>query len=118
MRLPTGVKNKYLNVYIYIIFLHLPSSTVYSLFISSACAVSAMLRDVAGSCVSHVRSNGVDGEEVNGDMEIDIVLCQSELIKRTLQLCHLLPPGFMPVRLNSYHTHTLNMSYSVYFKGS
>lgn len=80
MRLPTGVKNKYLNVYIYIIFLHLPSSTVYSLFISSACAVSAMLRDVAGSCVSHVRSNGVDGEEVNGDMEIDIVLCQSELI--------------------------------------
>lgn len=61
-----------------------------------ACAVSAMLRDVAGSCVSHVRSNGVDREEVNGDMEIDIVLCQSELIKRTLQLCHLLPPGFMP----------------------
>lgn len=37
-------------------------------------------------------------------MEFDVVLCQSELTERALQLCHLLPPGFMPVSLNSYHT--------------
>uniref|UniRef100_A0A3Q3KF13 GPAT/DHAPAT C-terminal domain-containing protein n=1 Tax=Monopterus albus TaxID=43700 RepID=A0A3Q3KF13_MONAL len=30
------------------------------------------------------------------DMEFDVVLCQSELTERALQLCHLLPPGFMP----------------------
>ncbi|XP_068581670.1 glycerol-3-phosphate acyltransferase 2, mitochondrial [Cebidichthys violaceus] len=54
-----------------------------------ACAVSAMLCEVVGS-------GGVDGEQVNSDMEFDVVLCQSELTERALQLCHLLPPGFMP----------------------
>uniref|UniRef100_A0A667WMW9 Glycerol-3-phosphate acyltransferase 2, mitochondrial n=1 Tax=Myripristis murdjan TaxID=586833 RepID=A0A667WMW9_9TELE len=47
-----------------------------------ACAVSAMLHEVASSGVS--------------DMEFAVVLCQSELNERVLQLCHLLPPGFMP----------------------
>ncbi|XP_074495436.1 glycerol-3-phosphate acyltransferase 2, mitochondrial isoform X1 [Sebastes fasciatus] len=62
-----------------------------------ACAVSAMLCEVVGSGVSsRVRSDGVDGEQVNGDMEFDVALCQSELTERALQLCHLLPPGFMP----------------------
>ncbi|XP_054466346.1 glycerol-3-phosphate acyltransferase 2, mitochondrial [Anoplopoma fimbria] len=62
-----------------------------------ACAVAAMLCEVVGSGVSsRVRSDGVDGEQVNGDMEFDVVLCQSELTERALQLCHLLPPGFMP----------------------
>ncbi|XP_026198340.1 glycerol-3-phosphate acyltransferase 2, mitochondrial isoform X2 [Anabas testudineus] len=62
-----------------------------------ACAVSAMLCEVAVSGVSsRVRSDGVDGDEVKGDMEFDVVLCQSELTERALQLCHLLPPGFMP----------------------
>uniref|UniRef100_A0A3Q3MF33 Glycerol-3-phosphate acyltransferase 2, mitochondrial n=1 Tax=Labrus bergylta TaxID=56723 RepID=A0A3Q3MF33_9LABR len=62
-----------------------------------ACAVSAMLCDVACSGVSsRVRSDGVDGEELKGDMEFDVALCQSELNERALQLCHLLPPGFMP----------------------
>ncbi|CAJ1069119.1 glycerol-3-phosphate acyltransferase 2%2C mitochondrial isoform X2 [Xyrichtys novacula] len=62
-----------------------------------ACAVSAMLCEVACSGVSsRVRSDGVDGEEVKGDMEFDVALCQSELTERALQLCHLLPPGFMP----------------------
>lgn len=76
-----------------------------SLFL--ACAVSAMLCEVAVSGVSsRVRSDGVDGDEVKGDMEFDVVLCQSELTERALWLCHLLPPGFMPVSLNSNHTHT------------
>ncbi|XP_040011477.1 glycerol-3-phosphate acyltransferase 2, mitochondrial isoform X2 [Xiphias gladius] len=62
-----------------------------------ACAVSAMLCEVAISGVSsRVRSDGVDGEDVRGDMEFDVLLCQSELTERALQLCHLLPPGFMP----------------------
>ncbi|XP_070690554.1 glycerol-3-phosphate acyltransferase 2, mitochondrial [Pempheris klunzingeri] len=62
-----------------------------------ACAVSAMLCEVAGSGVSsRVRSGGVDGEEVKSDMEFNVVLCQSELTERALQLCHLLPLGFMP----------------------
>lgn len=62
-----------------------------------ACAVSAMLSDVAGSGVSgRARSNGVDGEEVKGDVEFDVALCQTELTNRALQLCHLLPPGFIP----------------------
>ncbi|XP_029296675.1 glycerol-3-phosphate acyltransferase 2, mitochondrial [Cottoperca gobio] len=62
-----------------------------------ACAVSAMLCEVVGSGVSsRVRNDGVDGEQVNGDMEFDVVLCQSELTERALQLSHLLPPGFMP----------------------
>ncbi|KAM3611617.1 uncharacterized protein V6R79_021397 [Siganus canaliculatus] len=62
-----------------------------------ACAVSAMLREVVTSGVSsRVRSGGLDGEEVKDDMEFDVVLCQSELTERALQLCHLLPPGSMP----------------------
>ncbi|XP_071392981.1 glycerol-3-phosphate acyltransferase 2, mitochondrial [Centroberyx affinis] len=62
-----------------------------------ACAVSAMLCEVAGSGISsRVRSDGVEGEQDREDMEFDVVLCQSELTERALQLCHLLPPGFMP----------------------
>lgn len=73
-----------------------------------------MLCGVASSGVSsRVRTDGVDGEKVKGDMEFDVVLCQSKLTERALQLCHLLPPGFMPVSLNSYHTHTSSMSHSV-----
>ncbi|XP_051279450.1 glycerol-3-phosphate acyltransferase 2, mitochondrial isoform X2 [Dicentrarchus labrax] len=69
----------------------------FILEVVGACAVSAMLCEVAGSGVSsRVRSSGVDGEEVKGDMEFDVVLCESELTERALQLCHLLPPGFMP----------------------
>ncbi|KAK9522977.1 hypothetical protein VZT92_019410 [Zoarces viviparus] len=69
----------------------------FILEVVGACAVSAMLCEVVGSGVSsRVRSDGVDGEQVNGDMEFDVVLCQSELTERALQLCHLLPPGFMP----------------------
>uniref|UniRef100_A0A8C4IJZ4 Glycerol-3-phosphate acyltransferase 2, mitochondrial n=1 Tax=Dicentrarchus labrax TaxID=13489 RepID=A0A8C4IJZ4_DICLA len=54
----------------------------FILEVVGACAVSAMLCEVAGSGVS--------------DMEFDVVLCESELTERALQLCHLLPPGFMP----------------------
>uniref|UniRef100_A0A3B3CGA8 Glycerol-3-phosphate acyltransferase 2, mitochondrial n=1 Tax=Oryzias melastigma TaxID=30732 RepID=A0A3B3CGA8_ORYME len=62
-----------------------------------ACAVSAMLREVVFSGVSsRVRTEGVEGEEVKDDMEFDVVLCQTELTERALQLCHLLPPGSMP----------------------
>nr|XP_057926369.1 glycerol-3-phosphate acyltransferase 2, mitochondrial isoform X1 [Doryrhamphus excisus] len=62
-----------------------------------ACAVSAMLYEVAGSGVSSkVRSDSIDGEKVKGDLEFDVVLLQSELTERALQLCHLLPPGFIP----------------------
>lgn len=59
---------------------------------------------VASGVSSRVESGSVDGEKVKGDMDFDVVLCQSELMERALQLCHLLPPGFMPVSLNSYHT--------------
>ncbi|XP_028434259.1 glycerol-3-phosphate acyltransferase 2, mitochondrial isoform X2 [Perca flavescens] len=80
--------------------LTLQAQIVTHTFISEAvgaCAVSAMLCEVVGSGVSNrVRSDGVDGEQVNSDMEFDVVLCQSELTERALQLCHLLPPGFMP----------------------
>ncbi|XP_072288987.1 glycerol-3-phosphate acyltransferase 2, mitochondrial isoform X2 [Eucyclogobius newberryi] len=80
--------------------LSLQAQTVTHAFILEAvgaCAVSAMLSDVAGSGVSsRVRSDGVDGDRVRGDMEFDVVLCQTELTNRALQLCHLLPPGFMP----------------------
>lgn len=67
-----------------------------------------MLCEVVASGVSsRVKSGSVDGEKVKGDMDFDVVLCQSELMERALQLCHLLPPGVMPVSLNSYHTsHT------------
>ncbi|TNN66870.1 Glycerol-3-phosphate acyltransferase 2, mitochondrial [Liparis tanakae] len=54
---------------------------------SDACAVSAMLCEVV--------SSGVDGE-VNGDMDFNVVLGQSELTEKALHLCHLLPPGFLP----------------------
>ena len=71
-----------------------------------ACAVSAMLCEVANSGIgSRVRTSDVNGEEVTSDMEFDVVLCQSELTEKALQLCHLLPPGFMTVSLNSFHTH-------------
>ncbi|XP_033828362.1 glycerol-3-phosphate acyltransferase 2, mitochondrial [Periophthalmus magnuspinnatus] len=80
--------------------LSLQAQTVTHAFILEAvgaCAVSAMLSEVAVSGVSsRVRSDGVDGAEVKGDMEFDVVLCQTELTNRALQLCHLLPPGFMP----------------------
>ncbi|KAJ3603680.1 hypothetical protein NHX12_028424 [Muraenolepis orangiensis] len=51
-----------------------------------ACAVSAMLCEVAGTGVRVDR----------GDMEFDVALCHRQLTQRTLQLCHLLPPGFVP----------------------
>ncbi|XP_034093910.1 glycerol-3-phosphate acyltransferase 2, mitochondrial [Gymnodraco acuticeps] len=62
-----------------------------------ACVVSAMLCEVVCSGVSsRVRSDGVDGEQVSGDMKCDVLLCESELTERALQLSHLLPPGFLP----------------------
>ncbi|XP_038133128.1 glycerol-3-phosphate acyltransferase 2, mitochondrial [Cyprinodon tularosa] len=62
-----------------------------------ACAVSAMLCEVVLCGVSGtVRTDSVKAEEVRGDMEFDVVLGQSELTEKALQLCHLLPPGFMP----------------------
>ncbi|XP_056134529.1 glycerol-3-phosphate acyltransferase 2, mitochondrial [Lampris incognitus] len=62
-----------------------------------ACAVSAMLSEVAGRGVSgRVRRDGVEGDEVKGSLEFDVVLCQEELTEKALQLCHLLPPGFKP----------------------
>ncbi|KAL6113945.1 uncharacterized protein ACO6RY_04829 [Pungitius sinensis] len=80
--------------------LSLHAQIVTHTFVSEAvgaCAVSAMLCELVDSGVSsRVRSGGVDGEQVSGDMEFDVVLCQSELMERALQLCHLLPPGFMP----------------------
>uniref|UniRef100_A0A3Q4HIJ9 Glycerol-3-phosphate acyltransferase 2, mitochondrial n=1 Tax=Neolamprologus brichardi TaxID=32507 RepID=A0A3Q4HIJ9_NEOBR len=75
------------------------AKTVTHAFISEAvgaCAVSAMLCEVAHSGVSSSVRSDVEGVEVKGDTEFDVVLCQSELTARTLQLCHLLPPGFMP----------------------
>lgn len=67
-----------------------------------------MLCEVVASGVSSsMKSGSVEGEKVKGDMDFDVVLCQSELMERALQLCHLLPPGFLPVGLNSYHSsHT------------
>ncbi|KAM4577507.1 glycerol-3-phosphate acyltransferase 2, mitochondrial [Odontesthes bonariensis] len=80
--------------------LSLQAQTVTHTFILEAvgaCAVSAMLCEVVFSGVSSkVRTDGVEGEEVKGDMEFDVVLCQAELTERALQLCHLLPPGVMP----------------------
>ncbi|XP_030273196.1 glycerol-3-phosphate acyltransferase 2, mitochondrial isoform X2 [Sparus aurata] len=79
--------------------LTLQAQIVTHAFISEAvgaCAVSAMLCEVANSGIgSRVRTGSVDGEEVTSDMEFDVVLCQSELTEKALQLCHLLPPGFM-----------------------
>ncbi|XP_062237886.1 glycerol-3-phosphate acyltransferase 2, mitochondrial [Platichthys flesus] len=80
--------------------LALQAQMVTHTFISEAvgaCAVSAMLCEVAVSGVgSGGRNDGVDAAEVRGDTDFDVVLCQSELTERALQLCHLLPPGFMP----------------------
>ncbi|XP_060928359.1 glycerol-3-phosphate acyltransferase 2, mitochondrial [Limanda limanda] len=77
--------------------LALQAQIVTHTFISEAvgaCAVSSMLCEVA---VSGVRSGlRNDGAEVRGDPDFDVALCQSELTERALQLCHLLPPGFMP----------------------
>ncbi|KAM8866694.1 glycerol-3-phosphate acyltransferase 2, mitochondrial isoform 1-T1 [Synchiropus picturatus] len=61
-----------------------------------ACAVSAMLCEVVSSGVSRVRKCGVMAEEVEGDMEFDVLLCQDKLTERAQLLCHLLPPGFVP----------------------
>ncbi|XP_068166910.1 glycerol-3-phosphate acyltransferase 2, mitochondrial [Antennarius striatus] len=62
-----------------------------------ACAVLAMLCDVASSGISsRIRSGGVDWEEAKGHLDFDVVLCQSKLTEIALQLTHLLPPGFMP----------------------
>ncbi|XP_047236821.1 glycerol-3-phosphate acyltransferase 2, mitochondrial isoform X2 [Girardinichthys multiradiatus] len=69
----------------------------FILEVVGACAVSAMLCEVVLSSVSsRLRTDGVKGEEVRGDMEFDVVLSQSELTEKALQLCHLLPPGIMP----------------------
>lgn len=87
------------------------------MFVFVACAVSAMLCEVAHSGVSSSVRSDVEGVEVKGDTEFDVVLCQSELTARALQLCHLLPPGFMPVSLNSYLTHTHTHSQRVSFNG-
>ncbi|KAG7273149.1 hypothetical protein CRUP_034547 [Coryphaenoides rupestris] len=65
-----------------------------------ACAVSAMLCEVAGGAVS---SSRVHGQEVKGDMEFDVVLCEAQLTQHSLQLCHLLPPGFLPPCQSSYN---------------
>lgn len=85
-----------------------PLLLCFSICVFLACAVSAMLCEVAASGISsRVKSGSVDGEKVKGDMDFDVALCQSELMERALQLSHLLPPGFLPVSLNSYHTsHT------------
>ncbi|KAK2898847.1 hypothetical protein Q8A67_010265 [Cirrhinus molitorella] len=48
-----------------------------------ACAVSAMLSEVVG-CGG------------GGDLEFDVVLGQEELTEKSLQLTHLLSPGFIP----------------------
>lgn len=101
-------KNRYQELKEILVRFHLfPSFSVFTCLLL-ACAVSAMLCEVVASGVSSsVKSGGVDGEKVKGDMDFDVVLCQSELIERALQLCHLLPPGFLPVGLNSYHSsHT------------
>ncbi|XP_013857994.1 glycerol-3-phosphate acyltransferase 2, mitochondrial, partial [Austrofundulus limnaeus] len=80
--------------------LTIQAQTVVHAFILEAvgaCAVSAMLCEVVFTGVSsRVRTDGVKGEEVKGDMEFNVVLGQSELVEKALQLCHLLPPGVMP----------------------
>ncbi|XP_072537227.1 glycerol-3-phosphate acyltransferase 2, mitochondrial [Salminus brasiliensis] len=52
-----------------------------------ACAVSAMLREVAGC------GGGGGGR---GEMEFDVALGQEELTEKSLQLTHLLPAGYTP----------------------
>ncbi|KAK5870970.1 hypothetical protein PBY51_003874 [Eleginops maclovinus] len=62
-----------------------------------ACVVSAMLCGVVCSGIGNrVTSDSVDGERVSGDIEFDVLLSESELTERALQLSHLLPPGFLP----------------------
>ena len=69
----------------------------------AACAVSAMLCEVAGcGGSSRIRGEEIKGDEVRGEMEFDVALCQDELTERALQLTHLLPPGYIPV---STYTH-------------
>ncbi|XP_012992215.2 glycerol-3-phosphate acyltransferase 2, mitochondrial isoform X1 [Esox lucius] len=57
-----------------------------------ACAVSAMLYDVA-TCGG---DDWVKGQQYRGEMEFDVALCQDELTERALQLTHLLPPEYIP----------------------
>ncbi|XP_057688020.1 glycerol-3-phosphate acyltransferase 2, mitochondrial isoform X2 [Corythoichthys intestinalis] len=82
------------------LYLDLQAQIVTHTFILEAvgaCALSSMLYDIASSGIScKVRTDSADGDEVKGALEFDMVLCQSELTKRALQLCHLLPPGFRP----------------------
>ncbi|XP_067249920.1 glycerol-3-phosphate acyltransferase 2, mitochondrial [Chanodichthys erythropterus] len=54
-----------------------------------ACAVSAMLSEVVG-CGG------------GGDQEFDVVLGQEELAEKSLQLTHLLPPGYIPPCQNAH----------------
>ena len=70
--------------------------------VRAACAVSAMLSEVA--CCGDV-----------GEMEFDVALCQEELTDRALQLTHLLPAGYIPVRHTHMcmHTHTCKHTRSV-----
>lgn len=49
----------------------------------TACAVSALLCEVAGCG--------------GGEMEFDVALGQEELTEKSLQLTHLLPAGYIPV---------------------
>ncbi|KAI4877041.1 hypothetical protein NFI96_033532 [Prochilodus magdalenae] len=56
-----------------------------------ACAVSAMLREVAGC--------GGGG----GEMEFDVALGQEELTEKSLQLTHLLPAGLIPPCLTAHN---------------
>lgn len=77
-----------------------------------ACAVSAMLREVVG-CGG------------GGDQEFDVVLGQEELTEKSLQLTHLLSPGYIPVSLAQTRTYDVNNhvdassdSYSLLFSQS
>ncbi|KAL0979240.1 hypothetical protein UPYG_G00182650 [Umbra pygmaea] len=55
-----------------------------------ACAVSAMLCDVAGC------DGGFKGGQCRGEMEFDVALDQEKLTEKALQLTHLLPLGYIP----------------------
>uniref|UniRef100_H3BXE6 Glycerol-3-phosphate acyltransferase 2, mitochondrial n=1 Tax=Tetraodon nigroviridis TaxID=99883 RepID=H3BXE6_TETNG len=54
-----------------------------------------ILEAVGGCRVCWVQACEIK-EKGKGDMDFDVVLCQSELMERALQLCRLLPPGFLP----------------------
>ncbi|XP_037536216.1 glycerol-3-phosphate acyltransferase 2, mitochondrial [Nematolebias whitei] len=83
-----------------VLHLSLQAQTVVHTFMLEAvgaCAVLAMICEVVFTGLnSSVRTDGVNGKEVKGDMEFSVVLGQSELVEKALQLCHLLPPGVMP----------------------